>query len=119
MKTLQSQRALYLKTVEAAGSVEVLDVVQTLEKKTLEIDIDRCKQALTDYYVRNGSFPEYPLVLCATEGYTNCKPELQTRVKQYYEQRNPDFFVSCRETKHKQGWCEATPKTESLFKDNE
>jgi len=67
MKTLESQRAHYLKCVKAAGSVEVMEGVKALERKLSKIDKEKCKKAYEDPYIRSGSFhAPYTPLSCTT-----------------------------------------------------
>jgi hypothetical protein len=115
MKTLESQRALYLKTVEAAGNAEVLEVVLGLEKKLSSLPKDACKEAFSKQYIRTGSFSTTFNVCITTPVY--CSDANHARVKEYFEQRNPNASVWCdKGRKFGAGdSCQARIKPESLF----
>lgn len=112
MKSLEAQRALYLKTVEAAGSVEVMEVVQKLETKAAKLSAQDCKHSLSDVYIRTGAFPTYSPYWCQTQE-VHCFEKDQARVKEYFEERNPNFFVSTFPPGH----CTAHLRTEPLFEE--
>lgn len=97
MKTLQSQRERYLKSVEAAGNVEVMEVVQKLEEKASFLNTDDCKEALSRAYIRDGNFPTDHRYYgpCSTRP-VDCYNQNHARIKEYFEQRNPNFVVECR-----------------------
>lgn len=119
MKTLEAQRARYLKTVEAAGSVEVMESVRELESNTRLLNIDRCKKALSDIYIRTGAFPTYSPMECVTQD-VYCSVKTHARVKEYFEQRNSGFSVSCYPPgdEDRTGTCNAKFRCEPLFEKN-
>ena len=88
MKTLESQRAHYLKCVEAAGNVEVMEAVKELESKLSFIDKERCKTEYENTYIRSGSFhvPYTPLS-CTTA------PSLGVNVSQKDVERLKEYFT--------------------------
>lgn len=93
MKTLQSQRELHLKCVEAAGNAEVLEVVQHLEKELASLSAERCREAWAQIYISTGKFSPVPSnCLTASSG---CTQTNHARVKEYFEQRNPNAIVTC------------------------
>lgn len=117
MKTLESQRAHYLKCVEAAGSVEVMEGVKVLERKLSKIDKEKCKKAYEDTYIRSGSFhAPYTPLSCTTAQYqgANVPKKDAERLKEYFEQRNPEAFVVCY-TRSNLCYCEARLKPETFF----
>jgi hypothetical protein len=115
MKPLESQRALYLKTVAAAGNAEVLEVVLDLETKLSSLPKDACKEAFSKQYIRTGSFSTTFNVCITTPVY--CSDANHARVKEYFEQRNPNAFVWCDKAGKYDilGSCQARIKPESLF----
>lgn len=116
MKTLQSQRAHYLKCTEAAGNAEVWEVVQRLEKQLLSISKEDCKKAWAETYVHTGSFSPTPGA-CLTWNIV-CSNGNQARTKEFFEQRNPGASVECHEADKddsRAGWCRATIRPESFF----
>lgn len=120
MKTLEAQRARYLKMVEAAGNPEVLQSVERLEHETAQINMKHCKEELTDRYIRTGSLSyDYAVVHCNTKQVYVPKKD-QTRTKEYFEKRNPNAFLSCSSYKDMEGtnsYCIAYLKPESLFEE--
>lgn len=115
MKTLQSQRAHYLKCTEAAGNAEVWEVVQRLEKQIPSISKEDCKKAWAETYVRTGSFSPTPgNCLTWTVG---CSDKNQARTKEFFEQRNPGASVECYPAGEddRVGSCRATIRPESFF----
>lgn len=73
-----------------------MEAVHELETKThiLNLNINRCKEALSDIYIRTGAFPTYSPMGCVTQD-VYCSVKTHARVKEYFEQRNPGFSVSC------------------------
>lgn len=115
MKTLEAQRARYLKMVEAAGNPEVLQSVERLEHETAQINMKHCKEELTDRYIRTGSLSyDYAVVHCNTKQVYVPKKD-QARTKEYFEKRNPNAFLSC--SSYKNSYCIAYLKPESLFEE--
>lgn len=116
MKTLQSQRAHYLKCTEAAGNAEVWEVVQSLEKQLPSISKEDCKKAWAETYVRTGSFSPTPWT-CVTKWTVECSDKNLARTKEFFEQRNPEASVECHAASEDEraGWCRATIKPESFF----
>lgn len=97
MESLEKQRARFQATIEAAGNIEVLDVVTQLENALRNVSKEKCKAAYEDAYVRTGSF-ERPRFInrCSTNWQpAECSPKDYSRVKQYFESRNPHAFVHC------------------------
>jgi hypothetical protein len=116
MKTLESQRALHLKAVEAAGNVEVLDVTRALESKLSSLSTSACKEAWRQQYIRTGSFSNAAPGACLTDS-VYCSDASHARLKEYFEQRNPNAVVLCfKDGKHERlGNCQARIKPESFF----
>jgi hypothetical protein len=116
MKTLESQRALHLKAVEAAGNVEVLDVTRALESKLSSLSTSACKEAWRQQYIRTGSFSNGTPGACVTN-YVDCSDASHARLKEYFEQRNPNTTVLCFKAGEddRVGNCQARIKPESFF----
>jgi hypothetical protein len=117
MKTLESQRAHYLKCVEAAGNVEVMEAVKELETKLSLIDKEKCKKEYETTYIRSGSFhaPYTPLSCTTAQSLVVSVPKKDAeRVKEYFKQRNPEAFVVCYPLSNLYK-CEARLKPETFF----
>jgi hypothetical protein len=115
MKPLESQRALYLKTVAAAGNAEVLEVVLDLETELSSVRKDDCKKALSEQYIRTGSLST-TYVCCSTKP-VYCSDTNHARVKEYFEEKNPNASVWCDKAGKydRLGSCQARIKPELLF----
>lgn len=121
MKTLQSQRELHLKCVEAAGNAEVLEVVQHLEKELAALSSESCRTAWAQIYIRTGKFSPIPSN-CMTSYRNNskCNQTNHARVKEYFEQRNPNATVTCHidddiYSRANGAYCQARFREGSLF----
>lgn len=117
MKALEAQRKLYLKKVEEAGNVQVLDMVNELENKMRNLDPIKCREELRKRYINNGSFQTtYEYGNCSTQPVSGLHSN-SARVKEYFEQRNPLAYVDCRQYgKHdRSAECVAKLRPEPLF----
>jgi hypothetical protein len=70
-----------------------------------------CKDAFAAAYIRKGSFPTTFVPNDCITSQVYCLNENQARVKQHFEERNPEMIVRCP----LKNYCEAYYRPESFF----
>lgn len=111
MNLLRQARQKYLEEAKSVGGESVLEGIRDLESNLHTIDVESCKTAFTETYIKTGSFDG---ISCRTD-LVRCNSNEFDNIKRGFERRQPEFTSHIRDLAGSYAICFAQIKPESLF----